>query len=309
MSEITILSFFITCLAYVFIPVLIVSAKSKSSQPFTYRKLKILITINAICVYIIACFIRVSLGDYSVNTTPAFFWSILAYWLIRGQCVPNDSVEKKKVNDKPQTNSESLVLKQNVNIESKNEKFIDNKPLAYSNLGFKIAITVLSTIVVALGFAYYNLQQQVSPLTDELTAATTKLTETEERLQMVIDSREHYKSQVENAQRQKDAAQAKWRNVIEEYNDFYNRNSKLLTEWFDYNKGFAFTTTPYGNAAYHRPSCNHLGERAFLVIIQEAEERGYYPCSDCYKPVYANDVFYAPSLAEYNSYNKLIVPY
>lgn len=49
-----------------------------------------------------------------------------------------------------------------------------------------------------------------------------------------------------------------------------------------YQRNFGLKTNPYGNCAYHKLNCYHLGDYVYFDTIQELEQRGCWPCSDCY---------------------------
>ena len=156
-------SIFLTIVVYLFIPVtLILIGKS-----FSKRALFTISLLNAIIMFLIKNFIcYVLLGDFSTNSTPAFFWSFIGYELMKHRILfqketseppeketdlsPNKNYQHKNISqDFSQINTNPVYTKQPA--QSSNKKSI-----------FPMVFVFVITLYTTVGILFVLTQQRTA---------------------------------------------------------------------------------------------------------------------------------------------------
>lgn len=147
----TVSSIFLTVAVYLFIPVTLILI----GKPFSKRTLFTVSLLNAIIMFLLKNFVcYVLLGDFSTNSTPAFFWSFIGYELMKRRILfqketseppeketdlsPNENYQHENISqDFSQINTNPVYMKQPARSSSKKSIF----PLV-----FVFVITLYTTV-------------------------------------------------------------------------------------------------------------------------------------------------------------------
>lgn len=151
---------------------------------------------------------------------------------------------------------------------------IENRFTHSSKLPIVLIILLTICLIISSYYAYYQ-SSQVKHLNQQLT-------EIQQNLTFVQSERARFYNEAKQNDSLYRAAKSDYSNL----SHFFERVKSFyfvpIKEWTLYKNMVACVTSPYGNTAYHLPSCSHLGDSCYILGVNDALKKGCWPCSDCY---------------------------
>lgn len=160
---------FVTAIAYLLVPIIIIFTEKR----YALSKIKKIVIINGLCVWLIFTIVRIELGIDGTSLA-VFLWSYVAYLMMKKKCLKNDDTNEpiNTAQDDTRTlttDSEKKTILKNLFIESsgvnthaknKTNAQIDVNARTENKANYKNIIIIALSILLAISIIFNIIQLQ-----------------------------------------------------------------------------------------------------------------------------------------------------
>ena len=270
------LSLAITAFVYMLAPVIILITGKK----YKPSAIKMITVINGFACFIIFSIIKIEMGYEGANIRACLTWSFIAYWLLHKKC----SIETNAAThqNQPEAHEASKPIRfcvhcgaeLNYNAVVCVECGCAVEPIRqpfYKKLNWKIVCNVVVSLLliasVVANLALYKTAEGFAVTVADLESVVAEEAEKEKEQTKKIRELQKHAIELESD--------------MQEYLDFWNDNQEkvnLMNERIV----FIVDETNY----YHKYECPEWSN-GYILLVDDAKERGYEPCDHCFHPSFS----------------------